>query len=55
MNQPCIYVGKVGETVKYGWARHSRRGTVGPTISIIWLNFLPYPALGLTASSVGGP
>src|SRR6266540_1758282 len=31
MNQPCIYVGKVGETVKYGWARHPRRGTVGPT------------------------
>src|SRR4029453_13534054 len=31
MNQPCIYVGKVGETVKCGWARHPRRGTVGPT------------------------
>ena len=31
MNQQCIYVGKVGETVKYGWARHPRRGTVGPT------------------------
>src|SRR5262249_5262995 len=25
MNQPCIYVGKVGETVKYGWARHPRQ------------------------------
>jgi hypothetical protein len=31
MNQQCIYVGKVGETVKYGRARHPRRGTVGPT------------------------
>src|SRR5215831_4563222 len=31
MNQPCIYVGKVGETVKYDWARHPRPGTVGPT------------------------
>ena len=26
MNQPCTCVGKVGETVKYGWARHPRRG-----------------------------
>src|SRR5262245_1306458 len=26
MNQPCIYVGKVGETVKDGFARHPRRG-----------------------------
>ena len=33
MNQQCIYVGKVGETVKYGWARHPRRGTVGPDAS----------------------
>jgi DNA-binding protein H-NS len=31
MNQPHIYMGKVGETVKYGWERHPRRGTVGPT------------------------
>ena len=30
MNQPCIYVGKVGETVKYGWARHPRCGTAVP-------------------------
>src|SRR5262249_677045 len=25
-----FYVGKVGETVKYGWARRSSPGTVGP-------------------------
>jgi hypothetical protein len=25
-DQSWIYVGKVGETVKYGWARHPRRG-----------------------------
>jgi hypothetical protein len=25
-DQPWVYVGKVGETVKYGWARHPRRG-----------------------------
>src|SRR6059036_592434 len=31
MNQPFIYMGKVGETVKYGWERHPRRGAVGPT------------------------
>jgi DNA-binding protein H-NS len=24
-------MGKVGETVKYGWERHPRRGTLGPT------------------------
>jgi hypothetical protein len=23
-------MGKVGETVKFGWERHPRRGTVGP-------------------------
>ena len=27
----CIYMGKVGATVKYGWERYRRRGTVGPT------------------------
>jgi hypothetical protein len=30
MNQPCVYMEKVGETVKFGWERHPRRGTVGP-------------------------
>ena|SRR5437867_4159892 len=25
VNQPCIYMGKVGKTVKYGWKRHHRR------------------------------
>src|SRR5262249_60399370 len=30
--EPTVYLcGKVGETVKYGWAGHPRRGTVGPT------------------------
>ena len=33
MNQPCIYMGKVGETVKYGWARHPRRGDSGSHVS----------------------
>ena len=32
MNQPCTCVGKVGETVKYGWARHPRRGQSVPRL-----------------------
>src|SRR6266404_6284910 len=31
LHQPYIYMGKVGETVKFGWERHPRRGTVGPS------------------------
>jgi hypothetical protein len=36
MNQPCVYMGKVGETVKFGWERHPRRGTVGPRKRARW-------------------